>query len=147
MKLQTAKSAVPSVRCTHRDSSNGQCRRLVSHAHSDLCPQHHAAQKQMEAADYSEPLFENPQDFQTAQGINNSLRSLYWLTAQNRIFTCRATVLAYIGSLILRTLPQIDADNAAGIKDPTAKPIPNPNPALNTNSIPDPIPNPNQKPS
>src|SRR5882672_7893032 len=75
-------------------------------------------------------LFENRRDFQTAQGVNNSLRSLYWLAAQNRISTRRASVLAYIGSLILRTLPQIDADNAAGIKDPIAKPIPNPNPAL-----------------
>jgi hypothetical protein len=67
----------------------------------------------------------------TAQGINHSLRQLYWLTAQNPISTRRAAVLAYIGSLILRTLPQIDADRAAGIIDPI-KPkqatIPEPDP-------------------
>src|SRR5207245_1173989 len=34
----------------------------------------------------------------------------------------RAAVLAYISNLLLRTLPQIDADRAAGIIDPTKPP-------------------------
>jgi hypothetical protein len=131
MKLQTAKSAVLSLRCAHRDPSGRQCRLRASDAHSGLCPQHQADQKQTEAADYSDVLFKDSQAFQNAQGINHSLRQLYWLTAQNRISTRRAAVLAYIGSLILRTLPQIDADRAAGIIDPT-KPkqatIPEPDP-------------------
>jgi hypothetical protein len=136
MKLQTAKSAVLCIRCAHRDSSGRQCRLFASDAHSNLCPQHHAEQKQKEAADFSAILFRDSQDFQTAQGINHSLRHLYWLTAQNRISTRRAAVLAYIGSLLLRTLPAIDADRAAGIIDPTApKKV----------SIPD--PDPSQKPS
>ena len=116
MKLQTVKSAIPSVRCAHRDSSARQCRLLASGAYSSHCPQHQAQQKQKESADFSDILFRDSQDFQTAQGINHSLRHLYWLTAQNSISSRRAAVLAYIGSLLLRTLPQIDADNAAGIK-------------------------------
>jgi len=136
MKLHTVKSAVLSVRCAHRDSSGRQCRLLVSDAHSRLCPQHHAEQKQKESADYSDVLCNFSQGFQTAQGINNSLRNLYWLAAQNRISTRRAKVLAYICNLLLRTLPAIDADRAAGIKDPTAP---------KKDSIPD--PNPSQKPS
>ena len=116
MKLQTVKSAIPSVRCAHRDSSARQCRLLTSGPHSRLCPQHQAQQKQKESADFSDILFRDSHDFQTAQGINHSLRHLYWLTAQNSISSRRAAVLAYIGSLLLRTLPQIDADNAAGIK-------------------------------
>jgi hypothetical protein len=48
--------------------------------------------------------------------------NLYQLLAQNRISPRRAAVLAYISSLLLRTLPQIDADNAAGITDPTKLP-------------------------
>jgi hypothetical protein len=119
MKLLTGKPAVLSIRCTHRSPSGRQCRLAVSDAHSGLCPQHHAEQKQKEAADVSDILFKDFQGFQTAQGINHTLRSLYWLTAQNRISTRRAAVLAYIGSLLLRTLPAIDADRAAGIIDPT----------------------------
>ncbi len=159
MKLQTVKSAIPSVRCAHRDSSARQCRLLASGPQSSLCAQHHAQQKQKESADFSDILFRDSQDFQTAQGINHSLRHLYWLTAQNRISSRRAAVLAYIGSLLLRTLPQIDADNAAGIKyrpkelhaaaitDPP-KPlnVPESEPAKTWNaSIPE--PDPNKKPS
>lgn len=132
MKLQSAKSAVLCIRCAHRDSSGRQCRLFASDGHSSLCPQHHAEQKQKEAADVSGILFRDSQDFQTAQGINHSLRHLYWLTAQNRISTRRAAVLAYIGSLLLRTLPAIDADRAAGIIDPTkpkAVPIRDPDPS------------------
>jgi hypothetical protein len=94
MKLQTVKSAIPSVRCVHRDSSARQCRLLASGAHSSLRPQHQAQQKQKVSADFSDILFRDSQDFQTAQGINYSLRHLYWLTAQNRISSRRAAVLA-----------------------------------------------------
>jgi hypothetical protein len=136
MKTQTAKSAVLCIRCAHRDSSGRQCRLLVSDAHSGLCPQHHAEQKKKERADVSDILLKVSQGFQTAQGINHSLRSLYVLAAQNRISSRRAAVLAYIGSLLLRTLPAIDADRAAGIIDPTKPKVP---------SIPD--PDPSKKPS
>jgi len=167
MKLQTVKSAIPSVRCAHRDSSARQCRLLASGPHSSLCPQHLAQQKQKESADFSDILFRDSQDFQTGLGINQSLRHLYWLTAQNRISSRRAAVLAYIGSLLLRTLPQIDADIASGIKYPPKKlnaavntdaaAITDPPKPLNV-SIPDsepaktwntsiPEPDPNKKPS
>jgi hypothetical protein len=49
--------------------------------------------------------------------------NLYQLLAQNRISPRRAAVLSYISSLLLRTLPQIDAEKAAGIIEPT-KPVP-----------------------
>jgi hypothetical protein len=45
--------------------------------------------------------------------------NLYQLLAQNRISPRRAAVLAHISSLLLRTLPAITADNAAGITYPT----------------------------
>jgi len=48
---------------------------------------------------------------------------LYELLAQNRISPHRAAVLSYITSLLLRTLPQIDTDTAAGIVY-RAKPVP-----------------------
>jgi hypothetical protein len=136
MKLQTVKPAVLSMRCTHRTDSGRQCRLAISDAQSGLCPHHYAEQKESERADVSEILVKFSQAFQTAQGINYSLRNLFLLTSQNRISTRRAAVLAYIGSLLLRTLPAIDADRAAGIIDPSApKKV----------AIPD--PDPSQKPS
>jgi hypothetical protein len=48
--------------------------------------------------------------FQNAQGINHSLGALYTLLAQGRISARRASVLAYISNLLLRTLPAIDTD-------------------------------------
>jgi hypothetical protein len=53
--------------------------------------------------------------FQNAQGINYSLGALYTLLAQGRISPRRASVLAYISNLLLRTLPAIDTGfNAKG---------------------------------
>jgi hypothetical protein len=151
MKLQTAKSAVLCIRCAHRDSSGRQCRLFASDAHSALCPQHQAEQKQKESADVYVTLTRNYHEFQTAQGINHSLTNLYELLAKNRISSRRAAVLAYISSLLLRTLPQIDADNAAGIKYPPKTlnasipgSAPEPTKAWDA-SIPD--PDPNKKPS
>jgi hypothetical protein len=122
MKQQSANSAVLSVRCAYHTSDGRQCRESASGSDS-LCPQHHASHKQELDADRYLHLTWKYHDFQTAQGINHSLHNLYGLLAQNRISPRRAAVLAYINSLLLRTLPQIDADNAAGIGDPTKLPI------------------------
>src|SRR6266568_8298341 len=112
-----------SLRCIHRTPAGRQCRHFAADAHSALCPQHRAEQNQVQAADHYLHLTRRFHDFQTAQGINHSLHNLYELLAQNRISPRRAAVLSYISSLLLRTLPQIDADRAAGITDPT-KPMP-----------------------
>ena len=82
-----------------------------------------AEQIQEQAADHFPQLVRNFEGFQTAQGINHSLKHLYELLAQNRISPHRAAVLSYITSLLLRTLPQIDTDTAAGIVY-RAKPVP-----------------------
>jgi hypothetical protein len=138
MEPQTANSA--SLRCAHRTAGGRQCRLLASDAQSGLCPQHLAAQKQKQEDDHFQYLIRNYQCFQTAQGINFSLGNLYALLAQNLISPRRAAVLAYVSSLMLRTLPQIDADNAAGIKDPSKlpdRPLPVPDPAPTKATAPD----------
>ena len=132
MKPQSPDSI--SLRCAHRTAGGRQCRLPASDAHSGLCPQHHAGQKQQQEEDHFDYLIRNNQCFQTAQGINFSLGNLYALLAQNLISPRRAAVLAYVSSLMLRSLPQIDADNAAGVKDPSKlldKPLPVP--------VPDPV--------
>lgn len=118
-------SAVPSSRCSYTTAAGRRCRSLSSDSHSGLCPQH--LLKQSHVADLTEPLLTHWQGFQTAQGVNFTLSNLYKLLAANRISTRRASVLAYINSLLLRTLPAIDADRAAGVKVPAAfreQPIP-----------------------
>jgi hypothetical protein len=123
MKTHTAKSTVLSVRCAYRSVTGRQCRLHVFDKKSSLCPHHGAEQLQLEAADHYMHLIRNFQCFQTAQGINHSLSNLYELLAKNRISPRRAAVLSYISSLLLRTLPQIDVDRAAGIIDPTNPPL------------------------
>src|SRR6266849_5110077 len=123
MKTQSANLAVLSLRCSHRTSGGRRCRLSVSDPNSTLCPQHRAEQMEEEATDHYAYLSHNFQYFQTAQGVNFSLMNLYRLLAENRISPRRAAVLSYISSLLLHTLPQIDADKAAGITDPTKPPI------------------------
>ncbi len=138
MKPQTPDSI--SLRCAHRTTGGRQCRLLASDAHSGLCPQHRAAQKHEQEDDHFLHLITNFQGFHTAQGINHSLGNLYELLAQNRISPRRAAVLAYVSSLMLRTLPQIDADVAAGIKvpaKPAAQPLPAPDPVPTEAAAPD----------
>jgi hypothetical protein len=114
----TFQSAAFTARCLYRTAAGRQCRQLSNDPRSGLCPQH--LQKQNEHADLTRPLLHGWQGFQTAQGLNYSLSNLYKLLAANRISARRASVLAYINSLLLRTLPAIDADCEAGIDDPFA---------------------------
>ena len=123
MKLKTAFSLLSSTRCCHHTPSGRQCRFLASNLGSGLCPHHHTEFMEQQNADVSAELFNESEGFQTAQGINHSLCSLYWLLASNRISPRRAAILAYISSLQLRTLPAIDIDRKLGITDPTASPI------------------------
>src|SRR5260370_27562537 len=76
------------------------------------CCRFHARQalQAQETVDLLEPLTEQAADFQNVQGINNSLGALYKLLAEGRISPPRASVLAYISSLLLRTLPAIRND-------------------------------------
>jgi hypothetical protein len=130
MKLQTVNPEMLPTRCTYRSASGRQCRLAIFDPQSSLCANHHADLKQNERADVADILFRDAQDLQTAQGINYSLRCLYWLAGKNRISSRRANALAYICSLLLRTLPAIAAERSAGIRyipnppepDPTKKP-------------------------
>ena len=123
MKPQPDNSSALSTRCQFHTSSGRQCRLFASDQRSRLCSYHLAAEQQTETANVYAPLIRNSQGLQTAQGINYSLSNLYELLAKNHLSPRRAAVLAYINSLLLRTLPAIDADDEAGITDPT-KPKP-----------------------
>jgi len=109
-KPVTTSSAPESPRCRHR-TQNGRCRMPAVDSSAILCFDHaRQALQAQETVDLLEPLTEQAADFQNAQGINNSLGALYKLLAEGRMSPRRASVLAYISSLLLRTLPAIDND-------------------------------------
>jgi hypothetical protein len=71
----------------------------------------HAAQPDAQViidTDLSSAFGDEPTDFRSAAQINDFLAKLTSLLIQNRISSRRASVLAYISSLELRTLPAID---------------------------------------
>ena len=76
---------------------------------AEFCP-HHTVQVSVKI-NFREELTQNALGFQRSQGVNNSLGVLYKLLAEGSISPRRASVLAYISSLLLRTLPAIDYDN------------------------------------
>ncbi len=122
MNSTTAKSNSENAitRCQHQFENGTRCRLHIGSADSAFCPRHaRLGENQPIEEDLTAKLLKNSQDFQTAQGINFALGNLYDLVAQNRISTRRAAVLAYINSLLLRTLPEIDSDHLKKIQDPT----------------------------
>jgi len=101
---------ISSARCQHRTATGRQCSSLAGDRSSGLCPRH-AVASHTSSPNFREALTRNAFDFQRAQGVNNSLGILYGLLAEGHISPRRASVLAYISSLLLRTLPAIDYDN------------------------------------
>ena len=96
-------------RCQHRTRTGRQCRSLVADANSSFCAAH-AGSEPGDSEDFVAALTDRACRFQNAQGINHSLGALYTLLAQGRISPRRASVLAYISSLLIRSLPAIDTD-------------------------------------
>lgn len=119
-QLLASPSASDPNRCQRRTPSGRRCKLPVESHGQPFCYTHAVQFQKADLAKLKTPLLEGYQGFQTAQGINHSLRNLYKLLANNQISPRRASVLAFISSMLLRTLPAIDADQAAGIKDPTA---------------------------
>ena len=96
-------------RCQHRTPTGRQCRSVVVDPGSSFCARH-AASEPGDSQDFWVALTEKACRFQNAQGINHSLGALYTLLAQGRISPRRASVLAYISNLLLRSLTAIDND-------------------------------------
>ena len=136
MKAESPNPVTSAARCQHRTAAGRQCRSLADDPSSGLCPHHAATAREQ---DFREVLTREAFDFQRPQGVNNSLGALYNLLAEGRISPRRASVLAHISSLLLRTLPAIDYDNehytydddeteeqavAESAADPAPQPVP-----------------------
>src|SRR5712664_3947927 len=121
MKAKTTKSILAPTRCRHLSPTGRQCCAPAAAPESALCARHAAAEPQ-HSADFSAELLKGCGDFQHAQQINHSLIALYKLLAQGRISPRQGAVLAYIGSLVLRSLKAIDYD----LDRFAPKPLPDP---------------------
>jgi len=97
-------------RCHHQFANGTRCRLLTLYPDSPFCSRH-AAQPDAQViidADLSSAFGDERTDFRSATQINDFLAKLTSLLIQNRISSRRASVLAYISSLELRTLPAIE---------------------------------------
>ncbi len=93
------------ARCQHRTPNGRQCRTPLTSAHATLC-QRHAAALRDDSHDLSALLASELPKKKSAADIHFQLSNLS-LLQQGRISPRRAAVLAYISSLLLRTLPAI----------------------------------------
>jgi len=76
--------------------------------HPTLCIYHARSEQQLLAADQAaRQLVSLSGDFRTASDINHVLGKLFSLVAQNRIPRRNAVALAYIGQLLLQSLPEV----------------------------------------
>jgi hypothetical protein len=109
MTPKTPSSDFAPERCQYRTATGRQCCSVAVDPDSSFCARH-AASEASDSEDFLNILTQKAYSFQNAQGINHSLGVLYALCAQGRIAPRRASTLAYISSLLLRTLPAIDND-------------------------------------
>jgi hypothetical protein len=94
--------------CRHIYDSGRRCHFPVLPS-ANFCLRH--VESQLKAnlkEDLTSQFGPNPLNFRSASEINDFLCSVARLTIEDRISVRRASVLAYIASLELRTLPAID---------------------------------------
>ncbi len=99
-------------RCFHSTSDGRQCRMPRWEAHASLCLFHASQEQQLIDLEQVSAEFRSlPGEFKTAGNLNHALTKLLALVANNRIPPRSAATLAYIGHLLLRTLPGVRQEN------------------------------------
>ena len=99
-------------RCRHFTTKGRQCRLTVADVKSSLCFRHASLQSaQPDSVDLSPDFDGQLAEFKSASQINDFLAKLTILLVQNRVSPRRAAVLAYLNSLLLRSLREIYFEN------------------------------------
>ncbi len=98
-------------RCQHYYADGRQCRMLKMEGHPYLCP-HHWQQQEQIARSCAASLEMVPlhNKLHTASGVREALSNLFRLVAQDRISARQGALLAYIGQLLITSMPQIRKD-------------------------------------
>ncbi|MFZ0818660.1 MAG: hypothetical protein WAM91_01210 [Candidatus Acidiferrales bacterium] len=103
-------------RCTHTDAIGRQCRSLALKVINgeapglapNFCAAHATADRQLrEADDIAKYLLAKTPHLDTAASVNYFLEKLVEVVANNRIPVRNATLLTYIGSLLLNSVGQV----------------------------------------
>ena len=108
LKTIDQRSEESPARCQHR-TLKGRCRQLATDSAGTLCFHHARAQRQAKD-DFTllEPLVRKLEDLQSVEGISEDLAALHNLLAEGRISPRRASVIAYIDSMLLHTVREIE---------------------------------------
>jgi hypothetical protein len=98
--------------CQYPFADGRHCRMLRLASHPSLCVFHAREERQLLEADmHGEDLTESLSGHITTAGdVNHVLGKLFAAVAQNRIPPRNAATLAYIGQLLLQSLPSIKSD-------------------------------------
>jgi hypothetical protein len=107
-KVIDQRSEESPARCHHR-TLKGRCRQLATDSAGTLCF-HHARALRQAKDDFTllEPLVRKLEDLQSVEGINEDLAALHNLLAEGRISPRRASVIAYIDSMLLHTVREFE---------------------------------------
>src|SRR5208282_3378537 len=113
MNIENAPSSSAQLpRCRHFTSKGRHCRLRVVDPNSTRCFRHaRPASAEPDSIDLSPDFDGQLSEFKSASQINDFLAKLTVLLVQNRISPRRAAVLAYLNSLLLRTLREIYFEN------------------------------------
>lgn len=94
--------------CQFQFSDGRLCRMLRWEGHPRYCLTHARQEQQLLEADrIGSELVSLSGDFKTATDINHALGKLWTALSQNRIPPRNAAVLAYIGQLLLQSVPGV----------------------------------------
>lgn len=121
-KRLTKKSAAPFQklgRCQFFSGDDRRCRLPRWHTHPAYCL-HHARHEQqlLETERVADELTSLTGTFKTAHDVNLALGNLFSALSQKRIPPRNAAILAYIGALLLHSLPRVarEVDDAFGYR-------------------------------
>jgi len=95
-------------RCQHHYVDGRRCRMFRMEGHPYLCPHHWEQQERLaESCRASLALIPGHIKLRSAHGVNEVLANLLRLVSQGRISGHRANQLAFIGKLLLASIPQL----------------------------------------
>ncbi len=98
-------------RCQHTTVNGRRCRMPRMNRDTPLCVSHRRSQKQLlNTQTLGAELLGSFDDFKTANAVNDALGKLFGLMARNQISPRNAAILAYIGQLLLNSLPVVKAE-------------------------------------
>jgi hypothetical protein len=141
----TNSSTGVATRCQFHFSDGRSCRMLCSPAHSSFCAFHARQERQLLESQRlgGEISTSLHGDFLTATDINHVMGKLFIAAAQDRVPLRKATALAFLGQVLLSSLPHVKQefpfsykfdhwnnvlDNAAPLSSPPSLTDPNSSP-------------------